>query len=313
MRIFLIFIFLLAIPVFSDAQCRPPECINNIRGKVSSLIPGSSGLRLAQNAPGPIDPSKAYIVFDADTMEMADDATLPCCTKILVTPTAADASAFTYRISTMDSITIISPTVIMVANVTCSLKELNRIECFTPPLSQILPNLQNGKEYTIKLSRERLPQFHESVWSEPATFTTQGGVIEPPKPIDCVVSEWQEWSPFSPIPPIPPATVSTLESRHRNRTIIVQPMNGGLACPFLIETETRNIIVTPPVKQCMYIPLGGTVNVPKDVGTVIETSQQLITNRFRNNNFLTWGWKVDDYYQLNGNFDHIKITCRGLP
>jgi len=275
-----------------------PSYAQQIKDKIVPLGSDIQSLAVVGSA------DNAYLTFDFDPTELSDDQTLPCCTKILVTPLPGDAELFTYRLSIVSP--LISRFIRIITGVTCT-----EGGCRTLPILSMLPEAIDGKTYVLQLSREKQPKFHESAYSNSVSFTTTA-IPPPPVPVNCVVSEWQEWSPFIAILPVPPATVSTLEIRHRNRTVIIPASNGGAPCPFLTETETRNIIVSPPVKQCMYIPLGGTVNVPKDVGTIIETSRQLITNRFRNNAFLTWGWKVDDYYQIDGNFDHIRITCRGL-
>lgn len=299
----------MTIPTFSSAQCVPPSCVNNIRGKVVSLPMSVAVLSLGgQTASEPIDINKAYLVWSLDTTNTADDLTLPCCTPVLVNPDLISAASSTYRISTMDSITVISPTVIMINNVSCSFSPLpNTIDCKSAPLAQILPNLGIGGTFTLRISLERLPKIHESIYSDPVTFTV-GQIITPP-PVQCIASEWEEWSPYFPVPPIPPATKSTLETRHRNRIITNMPCINP---PFLVETETRNIPIAPPIKQCPYIATGGTVNVPKNVGTVIETFRQPVLQRARVGTFLYWFWKVE-INPIDAQFDHIKVTCQGPP
>jgi len=291
---------LLVIPSSVFAQCIPPECINNIRGKVVFIPSFSSSLRLAGQAlEEPIDISRAYLEWDFNSTDMADDMTLPCCVSIPVTPTPLDASMMTYRVSGVDATTIISPTILMINNVTCSL-----MACWTPPLIRILPNLGRGGTFTIRISREWLPRFHESIWSDPVSFTV-GQIIDPPPPI-CIVSQFEEWSPWTPvIPPTPPV----IETRHRNRVITNAPCVGT---PNLTEVENRNILVAPPVKQCPYVATGQTVNVPKNVGTVIETFRQPVSNRARVGTFLYWYWKVE-INPIDSQFDHIKVTCQGPP
>jgi hypothetical protein len=63
-------------------------------------------------------------------------------------------------------------------------------------------------------------------------------------PVDCVVSAWSAWSD-----PAWLACADGMQSRSivRTRTIVTQPLNGGAACPSLVETQpqTQACTVTP--------------------------------------------------------------------
>ena len=63
-----------------------------------------------------------------------------------------------------------------------------------------------------------------------------------PEPVDCTVSEWSDWTPWS-------ALNATTEQRTRARTVTTQPAHGGAACPELVQTETRAIVVPPEPKK----------------------------------------------------------------
>ena len=92
--------------------------------------------------------------------------------------------------------------------------------------------------------------YNDATDAETLTVTT---VALPPAPVDCVVSAWSAWSAWAPIS-------ATEESRTRTRTVTTPPANGGLACPALIETETRAIVVPPPTNPCVATPLVVTVS-----------------------------------------------------
>jgi Regulator of chromosome condensation (RCC1) repeat len=81
-------------------------------------------------------------------------------------------------------------------------------------------------------------------------------------PIDCVVSEFSAWSGW--------VTISgTEEQRTRSRTILTRPANGGAACPYLIETETRLVTVPVPT-SCVF-------DFSPPVGVVIDWAGGTIT------------------------------------
>ena len=316
----LLTLLLLLVAGSASAQCLPPACVNNIAGKVLMLAGGSAGVRLVSvqvDPAAPIDPTTAYLAWDFDPTETAQDANanggLPCPTPFeniltcsLLTPTPLDAALMTYRVSTLDSSTVISPTVIMVANVNCS-----PAMCWTPPLIRILPNLGNGGSFVLRLSRETLPRFHESAWSEPVSFRTLGAEDPPPPPPPvCAVSEWQEWSPWAPfVPQVSPPK----ETRHRNRTITNAPCVGA---PFLTETANRDLLVTPPVKTCTYMAPGSNVFQQRNVGDVIEGNNYSPQGRGqRMDQLFSWGWAVSGFpiRDQAGIGAHLKATCVGLP
>jgi hypothetical protein len=64
-----------------------------------------------------------------------------------------------------------------------------------------------------------------------------------PVPVDCVVSEFGAWSAWQSIS-------GTEEQRTRTRTILTHPANGGAACPYLTETETRPL--SPAPISCVF-------------------------------------------------------------
>ena len=63
-----------------------------------------------------------------------------------------------------------------------------------------------------------------------------------PAPVDCVVSAWSAWSYTTWV------VSGNVETRTgtRTRTVTTQPVNGGTACPALIETTTESRPYTPP-------------------------------------------------------------------
>lgn len=287
MKRLLFLILLLIIPSSVYSQ----TCPGNICGKVLALMNGPP-VRLSQ-AGG----TDAYLVWDFDPAETAIDATNG--NTILVSPNATVAQSFIYRLFATGP--GISQPISIIPNVTCFGNS-----CKSPSIVSLLPITANGGTFTFKVSREKLPQFHESVFSDPVIFIAET-IEPPPTPVDCVVSEWQEWSPWASFVPqvIPP-----METRHQNRTVLVQPMNGGLPCPFLVSTENRPLSIVPPIKTCNYIPLNGTVVQDKPVGTIIETFKQPIFNRGRTVQFLVWKWIVF-IEPWDAQFDHIRITCKG--
>jgi hypothetical protein len=73
---------------------------------------------------------------------------------------------------------------------------------------------------------------------------TMAILADVPVPVDCVVSEFGAWSDWEPIS-------GSEEQRTRTRTILTHPANGGAACPYLIETETRLVTVPVPT-SCVF-------------------------------------------------------------
>jgi len=279
------------------AQCLPPACVNNIAGKVFALADGPPVV-LAQASPGPFtDPRTAYLMWDFDPTELVLDATAPPGSPpILAAPTPAAAAALTYR-----ALGNFANQPIVIPGVTCA-----GTSCRTPPLATFLPELLKGGTFPIYVTRAGPPRFLESVASNPVTATTLADGA--PVPIACVVSEWAEWSPWAPIS-------STLESQHRNRTVIMPAANGGAPCPFLTETSTRNITTAPPVKTCPYMAPTSTVFQTRNVGDVIEGNNYSPLGRgTRMDQLFAWGFEVTGY-PINslGTAVHLKATCRGLP
>ena len=62
-------------------------------------------------------------------------------------------------------------------------------------------------------------------------------------PVDCVVSDWSDWSECT-------ATCGG-GTQFRTRTVLVEPANGGAACPVLVEQRACN---TQPCDECTTVP-----------------------------------------------------------
>lgn len=152
-----------------------PATAQTFVGKVVRLEPGPA-VRLSQAGIDPINPSTAYLAWDFSPTETADDATLPCCTRIPLTPTPAIAAAMTYRLRSVAAPNVFNGTRIL-SGVTCDLTG-----CRTPPLMTFMPEAAQGGSWSIVLTRELLPRFHESTSSEPLAFTTFNGGGPPPPP-----------------------------------------------------------------------------------------------------------------------------------
>ena len=72
---------------------------------------------------------------------------------------------------------------------------------------------------------------------------TMAILADVPVPIDCLVSEFGAWSDWEPISGLE-------EQRTRTRTILTHPANGGAACPYFTETETR--LIPPAPTSCVF-------------------------------------------------------------
>jgi hypothetical protein len=297
-----------------SAQCLPPACVNNIVGKILMLESGPPGLQLRAEVAvdGTIDPATASLHWNFDPDYLFEDATqAPGTPPIPFTPNAAAAAAMTYRISTELGASVISRTVILPANVTCSQALL---ECWTGPLINSIPNLNTGGTFTLRLSWEHLPQFHESTWSDPVTFTVTGGVPVP-VPVNCVLSDWIAWGPWLPRDPqvIPPEL-----ARIRTREILTPASNGGTCLGALIEMETMPLVPVPIPTFCRYVKSGSTVVQTVAAGTLIQGTNQLATQGTRLAILVSWGFELNATKCLaavNGLCQtvHVEATCRGLP
>lgn len=330
----------LVAPAGAAAQCVPPACVNNVAGKVLMLSNGPAAVQLVQPVTGPVNLATDRIEFTYDTLETAQDAevngTLPCpspfeniLTCSLVTPTVEAAAAMTIRASVgrcfdptcttapaMFPTTVVSPTVAMIDNITCS---ATPARCVTAPLARILPNLGTGGVFLLRLSRERLPNFHESVWSDPVIFLVPGGDPLPLPKIDCVPGPWDPWSAWL---PLDPQIVPPMLTRIRTREIVRPAANGGIECSPLLEREL--MLLTPPAipKFCRYIKAGTTTVQTIAEGTVISGTNQMATQSTRMAILVGWGFELNKTTCLTAagpstnracQTVHVEATCRGLP
>lgn len=297
MRWLTLALLLLAGP--ASAQCLAPRCSGNVSGTVLMLGTGPR-VRLAgaQGTGGVIDSRTAYLAWDFDPTETAQDATSATPKLLVVTPTPADAAAMTYVLSNNYAGRVI------VTGVTCT-----AVQCQTPPLAIAYPAVLKGGPFMLRVSREKLPQFHESVASEPGVmFTTVVDGGPPPPPVICMAGTFREWSLWAPIP----LTSPPREERHRDRDILNRPCVGT---PNLLEVETRPILITPPVKTCTYMAPASTVFQTRNVGDVVEGNNYSPQGRGqRMDQLMAWGFKVEGFaLDKDSAAVHIKATCVGLP
>jgi len=305
-------VILLPSPV--SAQCLPPACEGNIAGKIHMLQPGPFAVSLQGEVEpgGTLDPTRASLHWTFDPTYLFADATQPPdAPPILMTPDAFAASSMTYRAQIQNAQT--GTASVIINNVTC---DQALLECWTGPLLSALPGLSNGGTFTVSLSWEKLPQFHQSTWSAPVLFTVLGGQPPPPPPgVNCVPGEWSAWSPWVPQEPqvVPPMLI-----RMRTREILAPASGGGADCFPLLQTETM-LLTPPPISAfCRYVKPGTTVVQTVAAGTRIVGTNQMATQSTRMAVLVGWGFELNAtkcLTALNGACQtvHVEATCRGLP
>jgi hypothetical protein len=104
---------------------------------------------------------------------------------------------------------------------------------FTPEACRALKEQRWKAEAATKTSGSKVTYKCQIEERSIITFHPSSVVLSP---VDCVVSAWGAWSD-----PAWLACADGMQSRSvvRTRTIVTQPVNGGAACPSLVETQPQ--------------------------------------------------------------------------
>ncbi len=125
-----------------------------------------------------------------------------------------------------------------------------------------------------------------------------------PCPVDCQVSEWSDWSTCD--------KTCGGGTQSRMRSVLVQPQNGGAACPALSETQACNTQACEAFTKYSY----GLMDLSTRMGNSDSSPISVVLENCKNNPSckavysmnLPGGWPPDHFY-----FNHQNVQWNAVP